>query len=160
MQSIASNYSQAEVTPTVTAAAYSANNQVGGIQTLTGVCFDENRFGQLSSITLIDKAAQSAAMSIFFFDQLPTVASTDKNALDITDAEMASKCIGQVTIAAGDYQSTSSNSVACKTFSLPLKSRAVGTPGGTLYVVVKTTGTPTYASTSDLVFKYTFVRAF
>jgi hypothetical protein len=146
-----------QVTPTVTAAAYSANNQVGGIQTLTKACYDVNRFSELAQLTITDKGAQSAALSILLFDQLPTVASSDKVAFDITDAEVAGKCIGNITIAATDYVATASNSVACKTFALPIASQ---NNAGNLYAVVKTTGTPTYASTSDLTFKWVFRRGY
>lgn len=160
MQSVASNFVQVEITPTIDTSIYAANDQVGGIQTLTGVAFDENRFAQLVGITIVDKAAQSAALSLFFFDQLPTVVSVDQGALNISDAEMAAKCIGHATIATGDYQTTSANSAASKTFTVPLKSRTTGSPGGALYVVMKTTGTPTYAAASDLVLKYVFARGF
>lgn len=147
-----------QVTPTVsTTPAYTAGDQVGGIQTLTKAAYDVNRFCELAQLTITDKGGQSAALSILLFDQLPTVASSDNAALDITDAEIAAKAIGNITIASTDYVSTASNSVACKTFSLPIASQ---TNGGNLYAVVKTTGTPTYASTTDLTFKWVFRRGY
>lgn len=145
-----------EITPTVsTSPAYSANDQVGGIQTIalpedvaSSGCF-------LSHVHVVDKGAQSAALSIILFDELPTVASSDNAALNITDAEMADKAIFTVAIASAGYVSTSANSIGTS------GATAIGhhfkPKANNLYAVVKTSGTPTYASTSDLVFKYAFV---
>jgi hypothetical protein len=141
-------------TPTVsTSPAYTANDQVGGIQTLT---VPNSSLGScaLVSFNVLDLAGQSAALSLFFFNSLPTVASSDNAALNISDANMA-LCIGHVVVAAGDYQSTSANSIASVKLSGPLYMKSA--TADTLYVVVKTTGTPTYAGTTDLTFTYNFV---
>lgn len=143
------------VTPTIDTNAYSANDQVGGIQTITGAAGRKDRGVTLQNVLILDKAAQSAAMTIFFFDELPTVASSNNAALNITDAEML-KCIGHVSITADDYATTSANSIACaKPVSVCVGLRS-SNDSGTLYAVVKTTGTPTYGSTTDLVFTYVF----
>lgn len=149
-----------EVTPTVSASsAYTAEDQVGGIMTIEGACQKMNSNSSLISLIVTDKAKQSAALTVFFFDELPTVASSDNAAIDITDAEMLDKCVGHVTVAASDYQSVSGSSVACLgaagTKAPSFKSK---TSGGKLYAVVKTTGTPTYGATGDLSFKFTFAQ--
>lgn len=152
-----------EITPTVSASsAYTAEDQVGGIQTLTAACASAGRGSALMSLVVTDSGKQSAALSIFFFDELPTVASSDNAAIDITDAEMADKCIGVVTLAAASYVAVANSSVvASANINLLLKSKTTAVSGatsGNLYAVVKTTGTPTYASTSDLCFKYSFIQ--
>jgi hypothetical protein len=143
-----------EVTPTVSAsAAYTAADQVGGLQTLSGAASAQNCVAQLLSVTVVDKAKQKAALTIFFFDESPTIASVDNGAYDLTDAQCVDKCKGYVKVAVADYQDSSSNSVACVTSTLAMKSL---TEGGTLYAVAMTTGTPTYAAVSDLVITYVF----
>lgn len=139
------------VTPVVSTSAYGAADQVGGIQTLTGACEIVGKPGVIESIVILDKAKQKAAMTIFFFNSLPTVASSDNAALDITDAEMA-KAIGHVAIAAADYQDVANSSLACKIVSPGLPIPATGSPS--IYAVMMTTGTPTLGSTSDLVVRY------
>lgn len=151
-------YNFIEVTPTVSASsAYEAGDQVGGIQTLTDAVPQDTKTGALLNITVIDEAAQSAALVIYFFDELPTVASSDNAALNITDAEVTDKCIGQITIAAADYDAISGSSIAC----VPASSSGIifksQESGGNIYAVVKTTGTPTYGGTDDLTFKYAII---
>lgn len=154
-----------EVTPTVsTSPAYTAEDQVGGIQTLTGACRAAGSGATLVSVVVHDSGKQSAALSIFFFDELPTVASVDNGAITITDAEMADKCIGVVSLAAASYVNVAGSSIVtgpASSTGLYMKSKTKGQSGaqaGNLYAVVKTTGTPTYASTTDLIFKYSFIQ--
>jgi hypothetical protein len=131
---------------------------VGGIQTLTGACLNQGGGATLASLVITDKGKQSAALTVFFFDELPTVVSVDNGTIDISDAEMADKCLGSVSLAAASYVNVSANSVVtgpASSTGLYMKSRDTD---GKLYAVVKTTGTPTYASTSDLTFKYSFIQ--
>lgn len=143
-------YKRVQVTPTLDTNAYSANDRVGTVHTLTAACIN-GRAAKLASLSVLDKAAQGAALTLLFFDSLPTVASDDNAALDITDA-MMEKCKGHVTIGTGDYQAIAASKIACvKNIGLILESGSQGN----LYVVVMTTGTPTYAADS-LVFNYSF----
>lgn len=148
-----------EVIPTVsTSPAYTAEDQVGGIQTLSNVCRAQGYGATLVSLVVTDRAKQSVALSCFFFDELPTVTSVDNGSIDISDAEMADKCIGVVSLSAASYVNVSLNSVVTAGSGgtgLYLKSKDAD---GKIYVVVKTTGTPTYASTTDLLFKYSFIQ--
>ena len=159
-QRVTTSYKFVEVTPTISTSAYTANDTVGGLQTLTGVASDADGGCVLRSLTITDKAAQSAALTLFFYSDDPTLAA-DNAAYSESDADNAAKCIGHVTIAAGDYQTSALNSTACvKNIGLVLKCQETGSNAeprsGKIYVGVKTTGTPTYASTTDLVFKYSF----
>lgn len=153
-------------TPTVSnGVAYTSGDQVGGIieifskdngnRVTTGPCQAQACASTLTSLVILDKSSQNAAFSIFFFNALPTVASVDNGAMTITDAEMA-KCIGVVRVAAGDYDTVASSSIA--TLRAPSASLALmsQTDNGPLWAVVKTTSTPTYTSTTDLVFRFLF----
>lgn len=139
------------VTPTVDTSAYGSGDRLGSIQTLTGACEVAGKAAVLESVTIVDKSNQKAAMTLLFFESLPTVASSDNTALDISDAQMA-KCVGVVSIANTDYADASSSAAGCKTFDLPMRSAGAAD----LYVVVKSGGTPTYGAATDLTFKYVF----
>lgn len=107
----------------------------------------------LRQISIVDKAKQAAAIIVLLFDELPTVASSNNVAIDITDAEMADKALASVSVASGDYAALANSSLATKATTTPLKA-VVGETS--LYAVAFTTGTPTYGSTSDLVFRFHF----
>ena len=148
------------VTPTISAAsAYTANDQVGGIQTLTNAVASDNDFAaKLSSLVVIDVDSEGAALDLHFFSALPTVVSVDNGALDIADAQMSGKYIGTVHVATGDYITVAGSKVATKKdINLDLVSTDLNTEGNKsnkLYVVVSTPGTPTYTAVSDLTFSY------
>lgn len=150
-------YKVITVTPTVsTSPAYTANDQVGGIQTITLGDSSEQKLATLLSVSVVDKGKQSAALTIFFFTQLPTIASSDNAAFDLTDANMLYYAF-HINIGSTDYASSASNSAASLTMSSVAKAAmATGNGATALYAVAMTTGTPTYASTTDLQFTYTF----
>lgn len=145
-----------EVTPTVsTTPAYTAADQIGGIQTIRGV--NENAGADtciLSSVTILDKGAQKSALDIFIFDELPTVTSSDNVAVAISDAEME-KAVAHIVVLAADYRDIGSTSSVAHLRNLNLLVKPVAS--GTVYAVVVARGTPTYLSTTDLVFKYGFL---
>lgn len=159
MNQVAGFSTSIEVTPTVsTSPAYSAEDQVGGLQTLDGAAATDRKVTTLVTIVVVDKGKQNAALAILFFDSEPTVVSVDNGAVDVSDAELASKCVGSVDVAATDYEALANASVATvKASSLGLAMKSKNS-SGKLYALVKTSGTPTYASTSDLVFKYVFAK--
>jgi len=157
------------VTPTIDTNAYAAGDQVGGIQTLEGVFPDLQRGVNyvskegsikypghvlLQSLTVTDISEQAAEFDLFFFNELPTVASSDNAALNIADSEVA-KCIGHYKFAptygdAGGFDVGSESNI---NLMLP---QQTGFENLNLYVVVSTSSTPTYTTTSALTFKYSF----
>lgn len=155
-----------QFTPVVsTTPAYTAGDQVGGLNLLGHVAHDSGGVALLQSVAVVDKGKQKAALTIFFFDDLPTIASVDNGAFDLLDAQMALSCIGFVLIPAANYQDSSSNSIATvANCGLLLHSNAgnngVALPATatktSLWCVIMTTGTPTYVSVSDLVVKLGF----
>ena len=140
------------LTPTVDTSAYSSGDQIGTLQTITGPTSGTGSGTRIEKLVIVDKAKQKAAMKIFLFDASPTVASADNDPADISDAEMASKAIGVISVAASDYADLSANSTATVNPNLVVKPTA-GT--NALYALMVSAGTPTYGA-SDLVLKLSF----
>lgn len=151
-----------EITPVLTnfATPYTANDQVGGINTISEAFQLYNPKSVIQSVTVIDKAKQNAALELYFFDELPTVASSDNAAMDVSDAEMADKCLGFVEVPAANYKTLANNSVgvAISAMNLLLKAAQTSTTISKLYMVARTSGTPTYGSISDLVIKLGIIQ--
>lgn len=149
------------VTPVISTPAYTANDQVGGIQELTNIIRQDATMGLgsaiLTSVTILDKDSQNAAFNLWFFKISPTLASSDNAAMNLTDANLLLSFIGVVSVgttyAAGAVNSVSTTS----NLNLPVFAPGTATTPTSIYVVAQTTGTPTYASTSSLVFQYSFL---
>jgi hypothetical protein len=142
-----------QVTPIITAGAYAANDQVGGLITLNAMGFPKNPSSlKLISVSVSDASAQSAPLEIFFFDNDPLQTSADNDPMTITDANIT-KCMGFVTIASGDYKTLPSNSVACRD---QIMKKLYTNEKGQIFALVRTTGTPTYGATNALNIKFEF----
>jgi len=140
------------VTPTVsTSPAYSSGDAVGGLQVLTGAIRLNAGTSLLRSITITDKGNQKVAFDIIFFNAAPT-APTDNAAYATLGTDIA-KVVGRVRILTTDYDTVNSIGLASQ-----LNIGLVMASGATqnLWAIVVTTGTPTYASTTDLTFTYNF----
>ncbi len=132
-------------TSVVTAAsAYSAGNAVGAKRTFANALTAVGT-GVLESITLLDRANQSAAMTVIIFDADPSAATiTDKSAFVYSTDDL--KVLGQINISASDYTTLNSKAVATiRGIGLSLKSA-----GTSIYVALVTSGTPTFAATTDV----------
>ncbi len=142
-------------TPTITAGAYSAEDALGNEMILDVGIKDDGKTDAfvIQSISVVDKAKQSIAFDLLFFDDSVTPAS-DNAAADFTDAQLVANFLGHVSIAAGDYAALNDNSVATKrNVGLQLKQESGG-GDGKIYCYAVTRGAPTYASTSDLTIKF------
>lgn len=143
------------LTPTITAGLYTANDCVGGKLTLAKAIRNAGWVSLLQSFTIIDLGMQNAAMSIYLFTADPATGTYTNDAeLDIHDTDIA-LCIGCFNVLVGDYLSAKDNSIACIT---NLGILCMATTGTTLYALMKTTGAPTYTSTSDLKLIFGFRR--
>lgn len=142
-------------TPVITAGAYSALDQVGGVNTLTNAAGAPGGTAKLTSLTIVDKGQGKAVLEVWLFRSAPTMVGADNDAFDITDAQLG-KAIGHIAVAATDYKdAASSGSLACvKNVGLVCDSA-----DGHLYYVLKCTGTPTYVAVSDLTLKFGFEAA-
>lgn len=145
-------YQVVEIAPTLDTNAFASGDQISTIQTIDGPSEGYGAGACLEKIVIVDKAKQSSALKLVFFDALPTVASSENAAADVSDAQMAAKCIGAVSIAAGDYVALNANSVATVNPAMAVRPSA-GT--NKLYVLIVSAGSPTYGA-SDLQIKFTF----
>ncbi len=151
---VATPSKQIQVTPTITAGAYSIGDVIGGIQTLTAAARVNATCTTLDTLTIRDKAMQDADIKLWFFDQNPTSGSYDDNdALDIDDADLAF-CLGCLRMLSSDYDDASDNSIA----TLRNQGLKMTPTGGTndLYAIAEIETADSYASTSDLTFVYEF----
>lgn len=152
------------VTPTVsTTPAYTSGDCIGGLQTISNAARANGAGGVINSIRILDKTqAQRAAMDLLFFSSSVSSAG-DNAAAAFSDADMAN-LVAIVSILTTDYNTawagTPLNSIAfkpdTKTNTLPV-SMAIPyfcASGTSLYVQAVSRGTPTYTSTTDLVFQY------
>lgn len=142
---VAGRTGQPSVTPSVTAGAYVAGNVVGGLMTFANAFAGSS--GVLQSIIIKCKSVQSATFKLYLFSQQPTNTTwTDKTApainvndlpflIDVFIFAAPDSGLGTMTIYTQDG----------------LGKALSNTAGGTqLFGILVTTGTPTFASTSDV----------
>jgi len=136
-----------DTTAVSASSAYTAGDAVGGKRTITGALRTSNGSGILESITILDRANQKAAMELFIFDSDPSAATiTDNSAFVFSTDDL--KVLAHVTIATTDYITINSKAVATiKGLGTVLKGANSNT---SLYAALVTTGTPTYAATTDV----------
>lgn len=142
--------SNPSVVPAVSAAAiYAAEDGVGSVYDFTNAFLAPRFSGAITDVTIIDTSKQNAAMTIFFFDASPAAGlSADNAPLSVGAAIGTANCVGQVNIAASDYSNTALFSVATKLYP-----KAIVSQSTSLWAVMKTTGTPTYATVNALKIK-------
>lgn len=133
-----------DVTAVTASSIYAAGNAVGAKRTFASA-LRAPLTGVLNSVTLLDRSNSKAAMTLYIFDDNPTAATiTDKAAFVFNADDL--KVIAQVNIGAGDYVTNNSKAIAhVSGLGIPLKGVAT-----TLYGVLVTSGTPTFAATSDV----------
>jgi hypothetical protein len=142
------------IVPGVTSGSpYTAGFSVGGKQSI-GNAQPGPLLATLQSVTLLDKSNQKAALTILFFASDPTAAGTPATVADFGAFAWGTAntlFLGKLDIAAADYETIASQAVATKAnLNMPLQVAQ----GSTLFGVAVTTGTPTYTSTSALIFTY------
>ncbi len=137
------------VTPVLAVAgAYGANDQVGLVNTLANACANTGGTVEIESLSVIDKAKQSKAFDLLFFDVLPVLDVIDNGAFSMSNARMAAGYKGHISVAAADYI-TSANATMANPKNQKLLLKAIPA-SKSLYCVVVARGTPTYAN-GDLV---------
>jgi hypothetical protein len=138
------------VTPVLDTAIYAAGDYIAKVECKN--FFAKNAgAANLISLAVIDEAKQKAAFDILFFDADPTVASAVNAAIDIADSEMTAKFIGHLAVATGDYDTDLAGaSLATKSnIQLLLQGSGVSqSPSQSVFLVLVSRGTPTYAASS------------
>ena len=149
------NMSWVTVTPVVQAAAYAAGDVVAVPIVITGLFGGFNPNVLLQSLHILDKGDQAAALDIIFFKS-PVTLGTINAAVSISDVN-ALEIIGVVEVVADDYVDLIGSQYAIPQFNpMVLSSGDHSVQNG--YVAVVARGTPTYASTSDLVLQLGIIR--
>lgn len=142
---------------TVTAAAYSSGDCVGGLLSITNVgdAALNSGFtaGKIVGVTLMDEAKQDVDYDLVLFDSNPSATTfTDKSALDVADADLA-KILGFTNI---DTPSLfADNAVLRGELDQPIPFILTGT---TLYATLVARGTPTFAAVTDVQLRLTIER--
>jgi hypothetical protein len=128
------------VTPVVGAAAFHANDIVGGKLTLANAARVAAGSGIWQSLTLTDAAKQATELGIYLFNADLTVAAD--NAAEATSAADWLKFVGHVIVAASDYRTLANGSVATVKAGFPYKAAS----GTSLFAFIRCTGTPTFTA--------------
>jgi hypothetical protein len=142
-----------DVTPTITAGAYSAADAVGGLLEFENVCTSYSNSGELVKAIVTDKAKQNALLHLALFSRAFTP-TADNAPFAVSDADLAN-LISVIHFEVADYASFDANSAALIGFdALAVSMPYVLVPGGTsLFGQLYTGGTPTYVATNDLTIK-------
>lgn len=147
------------LTATVQAAAFGAGDILFDRTALANAMRDIDANGRLEQITAVDRADQTAADMQLVFLSADVSLGTANSAPSISD-DNASSIIGIVTIPAASWIDVGGAKIATVNLSnagLPLVcTPATGTR--TVYVAGITQGTPTYAATTDLRFRFWFAN--
>lgn len=149
---VAGKTSEVCVSPAVTASAYAAGNVVGGKLTLANA-FGAVGSGVLQSIRITFKDVQTAEFDAYEFASNPTGSTwTDKTAPAIVAADvlLAKPPIKLTNNASGLGTHT--------VYGADAIGRSVATGATSDYFVLITTGTPTFASTSDVQFCASYLQ--
>lgn len=140
------------VTPTISTSAYTANYNLGGLQTLSGA-FDSAGSGILQSIRVTCKSVQTTGLRIYLFSSNPSNSTwTDRAAAAINSADVG-KVIGPFNLSNPD-----SGLGTETTWCLDGIAAAISAGATTLYAIAQVTGAPTFASTTDCTFSYTILK--
>ena len=138
--------SQSQVTPAVTVGAYSAGNVVGGLISFGTVVNSTVLSGVIESMTVAAKINYTGGFKLNIFASSPSTTFTDKTAPAITTADTA-KWLDEIVFSSA-VQTLGTN---CSFYKADNIGSAVVLAGTTLYGVLTCTGTPTFATTSDVV---------
>lgn len=136
------------VTPTVTAGAYSAYDSIGGLLTFPDVIRSSVGSGVVTSAIIYDLASNTVAYELALFTANPSATTfTDNSAIDLADADL-SKQFAEIEFATTNRFAYADNSTSLKAAEYwPLQ---FSSTSRTVYGALRSTGTPTYSTTSDL----------
>jgi hypothetical protein len=159
MSSNATQVRRVTVTPVTDTAAFATGDQIGTLQTVNELLAADGMGSILTMVNITDKAKQSVALDLIFYNLPVTLVGAENAAADVSDAELAASYLGHVNIVAADYTILNANSAATKAVRIPLhnKGRSSDAVGGVIprhrvYMQIVSRGAPTYAggATGDL----------
>lgn len=137
-------------TPTISAAAYTANDVIGGLQSFTfnGLL---KPGGILDDIIIYDSLDIKASLSLHLYDSLPTEI-VDADPYAPADGDIQNKWLRSY-VAVNTYQDLGGIAVVSVAEFLTRASLNVPFKGRTLWLHALTVATPTYGATTGLSFK-------
>ncbi len=137
------------VTPTITLAAYEANDNIGGKLSFQDADDTKNTSGLVISVVVTDTDGINADLDIVLFDTDLASTITDASPVTLVDADLLN-IFCRISIEAADYLDYAANSFAYVTKNCPYR---IDSAGSTFFAVVTTSGTPDYANTDALSFR-------
>ncbi len=148
------------VTPVITAGAYTAGMQVGGILTFAGIVRQDANmpFGttECVEVTILDADKQDCAFDLKFFNKSPVLSSVDHQAFAISSANQKDQSIGYVPIGSAYSDNATNSASSDRNLNKPLQiPNTVANPTN-VYGVLVCRGTPTYTTTSSLQLQVAF----
>lgn len=142
-----------ELTATVEAGAYAADDTFGERLDFTGVLLESQGGGVLQSVTITALNTSTPTIDLILFDDV-FQAGADNDPSSFTDADITDKCIGHVTVdtwSAFANNAVGSNNAVGKTVE-------VKNAPGTLYAQMVTRSAVTPGSTADYTIKLGFLK--
>lgn len=130
-------------TPTITAGAYSAGDNVGGLLTFANAARQSGGGGIVKGVSIVDDAGQNAQLELWLFNQTFTQGA-DNAAWSALEADLEN-FIGVISTASGVWYSGGTSSVAYIEHSM-----RYDLDNTSLFGRLVTRGTPTYVATDDL----------
>lgn len=144
------------ITPTISTSPYTAGDQLGDVITLNALLNEVGR-STLQDIAVIDKSNTGALIDFFFFDDTPTLVSSDNDPAEISDDELATKFLKIVAI--GGYRGLVGNCVATvSNVTIILQGSDLRSRSRDIFCLPVIRSAATYGSTSDLIFKFGFYQ--
>lgn len=142
------------VTPTITLAAYTAGDVVGGLLTFTDTDVPVGAVA-FNAVTLIEADIQNEQYVLHLFNDVPTTIANDAAyATNITISDLKIE-LAQITIATADWTDTGTvGSSAFKTFD-PVYAENTR---NAIYGYLVATDTPDYSAADDLTINLHYVR--
>lgn len=146
------SYEVAVIPAVSTTPAYSSGDCVGGKLTLSNAVRVGAGGALLTDLMVLDKGNQKAPLTLLIYDANPSAATLTDNAALVNSTDDV-KVLGKVNITAADYETVNTKAYA---HIRNIAAICIPASGTTLYAALLTTGTPTYASTSDLKLRFKF----
>lgn len=145
----------------VTASAYTANFVIGGLQTVPIFRTVAQPSALLNYVGISSKGGVTAAEVVYAFTALPASTCTDHAAFALNSADLQFLVPGfpialTPAATAGTTQTSASYNPNVATSNADLTATTLATQN--LYFCWVTTGTPTPASTTDLIFTYSALQ--
>jgi len=137
------------LTPVLSVAAYADGDQMGVAMALTDALDNPTDVSTVISVAVVDKASQQTDFDLLLFNAQPTTGANHAPCA-ISDAEMAAKFLGVVSVRVANYADLTTCSYA-SVIGLGLMLQGVAGSGNQLWGVFVCRGAPTFTSVSDLV---------